>query len=302
MKTVCICGTNQLTRHLIDFGLDAEYWYQNESISAGDILPEHWTKGKPRHAVFQMHVPPIWRSDNSGKYPGHYDWLKNNNTVPVYMQQHYEDVPASVAYPLEEITQTLLPYLWRNDELDFEAAKPYFTSTTAYMIALAIYKGFQEIRIYGVEMASDTEYVRQRDGVTFWLGVAIGRGINVVLQKRSLLMSGPLYGYTGEVVIQKQTFEMAVNALGQAVEASKTKAVEDKARTQAILDALFSNTDPKTAEKLLKDFLSSLNGAMDAAFDYGVRAGAYAENVRYVQECNKLIDAAGGEQALKALL
>lgn len=301
MKTVCICGTNLLTRHLVNFNLDADYWYQNESYSAGTVLENHWTTGKPCHGVFQMHAPPIWKSDNSGRHPGHFNWLKKTN-IPVWMQEHFEDVPASRKYPLEEITAALLPNLTRNDGDLYESAAPYFTSTTAYMLALAIYQGYQQIYLYGIEMASDTEYVRQRDGVTFWIGVAIGRGINVVLQKKSLLMAGPLYGYTGEIVIDKQQFEMACAALDQKIEETKTKSFQAKGTAEAQFRAIFSAKSPEDAEKAIQLYLASANEVIDAAFNYGVTVGGYSENARYIKQCDELIAAAGGEKALEALV
>jgi hypothetical protein len=58
--------------------------------------------------------------------------------VPIYMVEAHEDIPNSVAYPLDDMVK---------------AFGPYFTNTISYMIALAIWEGFTEIHIYGVDMA-----------------------------------------------------------------------------------------------------------------------------------------------------
>lgn len=59
--------------------------------------------------------------------------------VPIYMVEAYPDIPNSVAFPLQEIA----------DYFGYD----YFTNTISYMIAHAIYEGYEEIHIYGVDMA-----------------------------------------------------------------------------------------------------------------------------------------------------
>lgn len=73
----------------------------------------------------------------------------------------------------------------------FEEAKSlfgstYLTSSSAYMLALAMLLGFEHIEIYGVDMAvDDHEYFRQRPCMEAWIGFAKGRGINVVIPAQS---------------------------------------------------------------------------------------------------------------------
>jgi hypothetical protein len=75
----------------------------------------------------------------------------------------------------------------------------YFTNTVDYAIALAIYKGFKEIGIYGVSMIGGSEYAYQKPGVEFWIGQALGRGVKIkglggvssILRTKCLMM----YGY-----------------------------------------------------------------------------------------------------------
>ena len=216
------------------------------------------------------------------------------------MQEHYEDVPSSVKYPKEEIVKALLPNIWRevNGKVD---QVENFTSSTAYALALAIYQGKKRIELAGIEMTSDTEYVRQRPGVYFWLGIAAGRGIDVVLHS-PLLMNEKLYGYTGEVVIQRQEFEMSCRKLDEIVEEAKTQVFEAKGRSQALLDALLKTSSQSDAARILPEFLKALNTAQDYAFRYGEMAGRYQENARYMKECDELIQAAGGEKALQVLM
>lgn len=75
----------------------------------------------------------------------------------------------------------------------------YFTNTIDYALALAIYKGFTEIDLYGVNMAFGSEYEYEKPGVEFWIGQAMGRGIKVTNHSKASTIlktrDGLLYGY-----------------------------------------------------------------------------------------------------------
>ena len=75
----------------------------------------------------------------------------------------------------------------------------YFSNTVDYALALAIYEGFTEIHLYGVNMAFESEYEFEKPGVEFWIGQAMGRGIKVVVHgnESTILKTrdGKLYGY-----------------------------------------------------------------------------------------------------------
>jgi len=311
MGTVILYGTNTLTRHLIDWDRDdCEYWAWNEVGSLKDDRPNYWAKRVD--LLIQIHASPIWRNPNNlnhGRHQkledgtqsnSHYDWLQRPHEYPVYMQDHYDDVPSSVKYPKEEIVKTLLPNIYRevNGKVDQVES---FGSSFSYAMALAIYQGKKRIELYGIEMTSDTEYVRQRPSGYFWIGIAIGKGIEVVIHS-PLLMNEKPYGYTGEVMIQRQEFEMSCRKLDEVVEQSKMQAFEAKGRTQALLDALLRTTSQSDANRILPEFLKSLNISADATYRFGELAGRYQENHRYMKECDELINAAGGEKALASLL
>ncbi len=216
------------------------------------------------------------------------------------MQEHFDDVPSSVKYPKEEIIKALLPNLWR-DIPSGKSQIEHFTSSAAYAIALALYMGAKQIELHGIEMTSDTEYVRQRDGVTFWLGVATGRGVNVVIHS-PLFMNDKPYGYTGEVVIQRQAFEISARKLDQLVEEAKTKTFEAKGRSQAMLDAFLNVSNQADLNRLLPELLKTFDSVLSEAFVYGELAGRHQENTRYMKECDELIRAAGGEKSLQVLM
>ena len=303
-KTVCIIGTNLITRDLIDWNKDADYWYFNESVSGSGKERNGvfgWTYGKPVHGVFQMHVPAIWRNPKNITDPGHYEWLQQDHGIEVFMQEQYADVPNSVKYPIEDIVATFLPRLKRENQGNLGDVPYPFTSSAEYAIALAIYRGYDDIWIYGVEATSDTEYQRQRAGIYFWIGIA-SQHANVHIQRKSLLLNAKTYGYTGEVVIQKQEFELSLHSYAKETEKLKTIVFEERGKAMAWLEAAGRAKDPQEAKVMYEKFVESLNGLLDKTYYYGNMAGKVEENNRYIGECNQLIDAAGGEKALKALV
>jgi len=132
---------------------------------------------------FDLHVRACWtRGGKKGaRYP---KWLAQN-TVPIYMQDRYPDVPASVKYPKGQIL------------LEFADARGYFTNHVAWMIALALTEGVSAIGLFGVNYSVESEYQRQRGSAEYWLGRASGMGVRVVLPEQCTLLHDPalLYGY-----------------------------------------------------------------------------------------------------------
>jgi len=109
--------------------------------------------------------------------------------VPVYMLRQYSDVENWRQYPLRAVREmfTIEP-----------RTKPFLVSTPAYMLAFALLSqpALREIHLFGVDMTIDSEYEIQRPSCEFFLGVAHGRGIRVVLTEQSdLLKTRFLYGY-----------------------------------------------------------------------------------------------------------
>ena len=259
--TVAIIGSHPRTRGNFDFNrTDADVWVFNEALKSP------WCKRAD--AVFQMHDPIIWRSSTNRNDPNHYNWLKNT-TVPVYMQEKYEDVPASIKFPLNELIADLFG--------DYKPI-PYITSSVAYALALAVYLKYKKIEVYGVEMETNTEYGHQRIGVAFWVGIAIGRGIEIDFHSDSIL-NAPLYGYDGSSRIDKEKFEQRLDEL---------KAIADKFKVQY--------EDAKTAvhgvlENFEKDFkaglpdLDKLIQAMgQKAYNFGMADGAIQANEFYLRK------------------
>lgn len=84
------------------------------------------------------------------------------------------------------------------DEMCHHFGTKYFSNSISYMIALAIYEGYEKIHLWGIDHMEREEYGTARAGVEYWLGRAEQAGIEVGIAESSALLkthSGKLYGY-----------------------------------------------------------------------------------------------------------
>lgn len=146
---------------------------------------------------FQLHRPESCDQEHK-KHPERDNWEMNraaisNMKCPVYLQEADPEIPQTIKFPLKEIIEMFAPYF-----IEPEHAK-YFTNSISYLTAFAIYEGFEEIHIYGVDMAMASEFSQQRPSCEFWLGVAVGKGIIIhVPNQADLLKARFLYAYEDE--------------------------------------------------------------------------------------------------------
>ena len=191
-KTVALVGMAPTSCSLAPFNdQTAEVWGLNEAHAF------EWMKSWDRW--FQPHKPKDFTRDldahrvhERGYVKGHFDWLKQKHGKPIYMQYKYDYIPDSMEYPLVEVVERFFGKIRKGDE-----KVKYFTSTFAYMLALALYEDFERIEIFGFEMSGNDEYAPQKAGSEFWIGMAMGLGKELHLPPKSQLIWGPLYGYQG---------------------------------------------------------------------------------------------------------
>lgn len=177
--TVVILGSSQKT------GKEAPFDDKTKDIwifNSAHIFD--WTKRFD--VVFQMHSSEIYAANEENL---HWKWMKENKKYPIIMQKKDPRVPKAIEYPIDAVTN-LLSNFKRGDEVN-----KYFTSSVCYAIGLAIHYNYKRIEIYGIEMETNSEYIYQRDGVSLWIGIAISKGIEVVLPKSSIIFDAPRYGY-----------------------------------------------------------------------------------------------------------
>ena len=93
----------------------------------------------------------------------------------------------------------------------------FFSNTIAYMIAYAllstktvwedglrpkVVEGYSKIRFYGIDMMTNTTYLQEKGGVEYWMGVALGMGVDIVNTRGSATgktWNGKMYGYWGQM-------------------------------------------------------------------------------------------------------
>jgi len=118
------------------------------------------------------------------------DFFKTANElkIPVVTSGDYAGFDNNFVFPAEDVVD------------HFGVA--YFLNVMSWMIAYAIMMEPKRISLYGCDMRSDSgdEYrLGERGCVEYWLGMAMGRGIDLGLPQESFLlkrvMRGNFYGY-----------------------------------------------------------------------------------------------------------
>ena len=169
-KKVACVGFASNTLHLVPWN-DPEYeiWGMNQGHLHFQRQADRW---------FEMHQP---EATADVRDPNYLQFL-NSVTIPVYMTDLRPEVPNAVRYPIEKACQ------W--------VGRDYFMSTVAYMLVLAAMEGFEQVDLYGINLAIGDEYFYEKPNCEYLIGKLEGRGITVyVPQASSLLKQFRRYGY-----------------------------------------------------------------------------------------------------------
>jgi hypothetical protein len=192
------------------------------------------------------------------------------------MQEIDPLVPDSKRYPLE-------------DALELAGVK-MFSTTFAYMAALAIMQGYEEVRIFGVELSA-SEYQYQANGYLFWFGFLRGRlGQNrvdsAVLHLEKNIFEVPLYGYEGSFYFGKEYFEERAMRLNNEWQAYEKNALNIK----KAIDKVIEKNDFLKLPALVSQYQVAVQNT-------GEVAGAMAEAERYQTFGDRYADRGGFEFA-----
>ena len=168
MKNIVLLGTAPASMQLAPFGNpDWEIW----ACSPG-------TAGAPRFdKFFELHR---WEPGQPWFSEGYVNFLQNFKGE-VIMGGHEASVPGCKVIEWERLVKKFGPY--------------FFTSSLAWMAAMAIEEKPAKIAFYGVDMAATSEYEMQRAGCQYFSMLARSMGIEVGVPPESdLLRPAPLYG------------------------------------------------------------------------------------------------------------
>jgi hypothetical protein len=138
----------------------------SSEMSANFNDGEVWVLGNRSHRyprytrIFEIH------DDLSQHDKDYAQWLVNKK-IPLVVGE---------SFPIEAEHVEVFPY----SEIEKIIGDTYLTSSSAAMLAYAIYKGVREVDLFGVDLAvDDHEYFFQRPCMEYWVGFARGRGIKV---------------------------------------------------------------------------------------------------------------------------
>lgn len=232
---LCIVGTAGSSGEApYDEEIDGKYVYE---IWAGGTaqVKEDVTR---IDRLFEMHPSRYWGNVSvQGRM--------NEFHGPIYMQDKYDAIPNSVAYPYDEIRKKFyLPTM--GDNL-------YVTNTITWMILLAIQEGYKDISIYGVHMAHETEYAYQRSSCSWALGILqglqmMGEDIKLYIHPDSSLLRAEYeYGYgepTKEMMYLKSrvdNFRAGINQARKEIDGLQVRVYKTEgaiAEAQHIYDKL----------------------------------------------------------------
>jgi hypothetical protein len=267
LKKLAIVGSGSNTRNNAPFDDPSfDIWVFNEA--ANSEWCKRWT------ACFQMHAPDIYKGHNT-KDSKHWEWLQQEHGKPIYMQDEDADVPDSVKYPLQQALSV--------------AGVKMFSTTFAYMAALAVMQGYDVIKIYGVELSS-SEYQYQANGYLFWFGFLRGRlgTYNVdtaVLYLDKNIFEVPLYGFEGSF-----TFGNHFNNRLTTLDNEWKAAEKSLANIKKAIDRAVTKKETEKVQQLVMNYQTS-------AISCGELAGALAEAERYAAFSERSVDRGGFEFA-----
>lgn len=148
---------------------------------------------------YELHSNLLWPEHESYGRP-YIEWLKQQK-FPVWMQD-----------------QSLIPHaqVFPKNELVEEFGDDFFTSSFAWMMAHAMKQGAVEIALYGIDMASRDEYIRQRPGFFFFRYLCERRGIKVSAPHESdIMQSPPLYAYVDSTPFGRKILARRTEVIGR---------------------------------------------------------------------------------------
>lgn len=268
-KKIAIVGTAPSSMELAPY--DDESWEIWGTSRSYDQLPR-WD------AWYEFHRWPTigkgWscsEEERVAQREDHIAWLTSDHGGrPVYVQEQYADRgPDLAAYPLEEMCEAF--------------PSEYFTNSVSMMLAHAICEveeaGGGRIGVWGVDMAlADSEYSKQRPSCEYFIGVARGKGIPVIVpDEADLLKTARIYGYedSGPFRMKLLARQRELQQRRSQVRQEKRQVVQNRqaiAGALQIIDQMSGNGFRPTSEqkeKLKKEFqgLREQAQALDSKLD-----------------------------------
>ena len=169
MKKIAILGSAPSSKALAPFSDPS--WEMWVCSNANSDLPR-------ADVVFELHDVEIFEA--MPQLAGYMDWLKHQKKV--YMIEKLDRYPTSEEYPKARMIEKFGPY--------------FFSSSIAWMMALAIDQKPDTIGLFGIDMTASEEYAFQRPGCQYFIQKCLDLGIKLIVPPQSdIAQPAPLYGY-----------------------------------------------------------------------------------------------------------
>lgn len=156
-------------------------WSLNDAYRIpGFARADRWFDFHPMDRFFPTEGPMYAHQIPHGYYArpkGHIEWLKQQ-TIPVYLHPDYKTQHPDAANwkHAQAFPRQIIEDYWGD----------YETSSPAWMMAQAVMEGVKELHIYGIHLATEFEYMRQRPNFEFFCGCILGRGKRTKTVKNGL--------------------------------------------------------------------------------------------------------------------
>jgi hypothetical protein len=132
--------------------------------------------------------------------------------IPIYMRRKYKRIKQARVFPFRAIMKKY---------------GSYFGCSMAWMTALAIEEGADEIGFYGITLDGN-EYYYQRPSVEYFIGLAKGQGIKIYIDKTCrLLKSNYSYAYKEDFGLIYALHGELTKELTEIITAAVTKKIDD---------------------------------------------------------------------------
>lgn len=203
-RRVCILGTAPTWRDAPFGDPSVEIWALNDSHVLKLPRADRWYDLHPFDKFyFRDPSKPLRAQDvPPGSFirpNGHLEFLKRQ-TIPVFVQNAAAlGSPSAQTLPKAEIEK---------------AVGPYFASSPAWMVGHALMEGVTDLFVYGIHLATEWEYLRQKPNMSFLLGIAAGRGVRLHIPETApLLRESHQYAYQPDPDVPKLIVKQKIAAL-----------------------------------------------------------------------------------------
>lgn len=160
----------------------------------------------PSSNLLAPYDDPLWEiwacgPANAGVLPRCDEWFELHDLKPLERDATWTSYLSWLTLQRSVYTINLDPRFagfktFPKDDMLREFGPYFFTSSIAWMMALAISRKPAAIGLWGIDMTSSSEYGDQRAGCHHFLQVARDRGIDVIVPDESDLAKPlPMYGY-----------------------------------------------------------------------------------------------------------